>query len=41
MTLPGHPLVNRVVDPGVLYFPQTLLEHAMHFQVLHGGVKFS
>lgn len=33
--------VSRVVDPGVLYFPQTLFERAVHFQVLHGGVKFS
>lgn len=33
--------VSHVVDPGVLYFPQTLLERAVHFQVLHGGVKFS
>lgn len=31
----------HVIDPGALHFPQTLLECAMHFQVLGDGVKFN
>lgn len=30
-----------MIDPGALYFPQTLLEHVMDFQVLGDGVKFN